>query len=112
MFREFILPLTSVPTSIFNLLVNNGYCDSLGNMLVSSVKNSAIIPERVSELTVFASDGNTGQITLTDNSGSGSAAQNLSNMSWNSNRNSICLRDYLLADSTGGDSVTVQMESV
>ena len=114
MFREFVLPTTATATSLFSLLVNNGYCDSLGNMLVASAKNGAIIPDRVAELDLRPGDDVTGTVFYQDNSGSASVASVLSNMSKRSNRNSICLKDYLIYNLTvaGTEVVILEIESV
>jgi len=112
MFRTFTLPLTADYQSIWQLLINAGFCDSLGNELVSSVKNDAIIPDRVSELDVRAADANTGVITYEDQQASPGTNQTLSNMSKRSGRNSICLKDYLFADSTAEDALVVEIESI
>lgn len=114
MFREFVVPTTATPTSIWNLLVNNGYCDSLGNMLVSGVKNNAIIPDRVMQLDVRPGDAVTGTVLYQDNSGSASVSSALSNMTKRSTRNSICLKDYLVSNLTvaGTEVVIVEIESV
>jgi hypothetical protein len=111
MFRTFTLPLTSSYASIWDLMITAGFCDSLGNMLVSSVKNSAIIPDRVMELDVRPADANSGNVTYRDRQADPGTEQQLTNMSKRSNRNSICLRDYQFADSTAEDALVVEIES-
>ena len=110
MFRAFVLPTTATPTSIWNLIVNNGYCYSLGNMLVASVKNNAIIPDRVSELDVRPGDSVTGTVIYEDNSGSGSVNPALTNMTKRSTINSICLKDYLFSNLTVASTETLVVE--
>lgn len=114
MFRQFIVPTTATPTSIFQLLVNNGYCDSLGNMLVASVANGAIIPERVCMLDIRPGDNVAGTLLIKDNSGSASTTTALTNLSKRSSRNSICIRDYLLSNATVAETETaiIEIESI
>lgn len=112
MFRTFTLPLTSAYASIWSLLVTAGFIDSLGNELVASVKNDAIIPDRVSQLDVRPADANTGNVTYKDQQASPGTAQQLTNMSKRSNRNTILLKDYLFADTQAGDKLVVEIESI
>lgn len=115
MFRTFTLPLTSSYTSIWSLLQTSGFCDALGNELVSSVKNNAIIPDRVCMIDVRPADANTGNVTYEDQQSSPGTAQQLTNMSKRSGRNSICLKDYLFADSGApgnSDALVVEIESI
>ncbi len=112
MFRTFTLPLTASYQSIWTMMVTAGFIDSLGNMLVTAVKNGAIIPDRVMELDVRPADANTGNVTYQDQQSSPGTNQQLTNLSKRSNRNSICLKGYLFADSTGGDALVVEVESI
>lgn len=109
MFRTFTLPLTSGYTSIWDLLVNNSFCDSRGNDLHVT---DAIIPDRVRMLDVRPGDANAGDVTYQDRYSSPGTNQQLSNMSKHDGMNSICLRDYKFADATGGDTLVVEIESV
>ena len=108
MFRTFTLPLTALYADIFSLLVTNSFCDSRGNDL--NVAN-AIIPDRVMQLDVRPADANSGNVTYRDNYASPGTAQQLTNMSKRSNRNTIDLRQYQFADATGGDAIVVEIES-
>lgn len=109
MFRTFTLPLTASYASIWSLLQTGAFIDSRGNDLNNA---SAIIPDRVSKLDIRPADANTGNVTYKDQFEAPGTIQQLTNMSKRSNRNSICLRDYLFADSTGGDALVVEIESV
>lgn len=113
MFRTFVVPLTSTYTSIWSLLVTAGFCDPLGNMLVSAVKNDAIIPDRVSQLDVRPSDASSAlTVTYRDQQADPGTEQQIFNMSKRSDRNTICLRDYLFAESTSVAQLVVEIESV
>lgn len=112
MFRTFTLPLSSTYNSIWSLLITAGFIDSLGNMLISTAENFAIVPDRVMELDVRPADANSGNVTYRDSQADPGTEQQLTNMSKRSNRNSICLKDYLFADSTAEDALVVEIESV
>lgn len=114
MFRTFTLPLSAAYTSIWFLMINAGYIDSLGNMLVSGNKNDAIVPDRVAELDVRPADANTGDILVRDHQQILSiyAAQELINMSKRAGRNSICLKDYMFKDDTETDALVVEIEAI
>lgn len=111
MFRTFTLPLTSSYTSIWDLMISAGFIDSQGYMLVSAARNDAIVPDRVMELDVRPADSNSGTVTYRDSFADPGTEQQLTNMSKRSNRNTICLRDYQFADTTGGDALVVEIES-
>ena len=113
MFRTFTLgPLAVTYQSIWDLLIANGFCDSLGNMLVNSAKNDAIIPDRVMELDLRPADASLAlTITYEDQQASPGTAQQLLNISKRSNRNSICLKDYKFAESTAAAFLVVEIES-
>jgi hypothetical protein len=110
MFRIFTLPMTASYQSIWQLMVTAGFIDSLGNMLVSGVKNDAIIPDRVMELDVRPADANTVNTTYRDSQADPGVEQVLDNMSKRSNRNSICLKDYTFANASS-QSLVVEIES-
>lgn len=115
MFRTFTLPLPSTAfTSIWSLMITAGFINNIGEMLVSSVKNDAIIPDRVMELDVRASDTTTGDVTYRDQQADPGVEQQLTNMSKRSNRNTICLRDYLFKSSVNNldtEALVVEIES-
>jgi hypothetical protein len=112
MFRTFTVALSSTYTSIWDLLIAGGFINNIGEMLVSSVKNNAIISDRVNMLDVRPADANTGDVYYRDQQADPGTEQVLGNMSKRSNRNSICLRDYKFMDATGGDALVVEIESV
>ena len=114
MFRTFTLPVPTTLTSIWSLMQTAGFINNIGEMLVASVKNSAIIPDRVMELDVRPSDTTTGNITYRDQQADPGVEQQLTNMSKRSNRNTICLKDYLFASSVNNldtEAVVVEIES-
>ncbi len=112
MFRTFTLALSNAYVSIWDMMIADGFINNIGEMLVSGVKNSAIITDRVNSLDVRPADANTGTVLYRDAQADPGTEQELSNMSKRSNRNSICLRDYKFLDSTGGDKLVVEIESV
>ncbi len=115
MFRTFTLPLTTTYTSVWQLMVTAGFIDSLGNMLVFSVMNFAIVSDRCAEFDVRPVDSATGTTTYRDQQADPGVEQSLSNMSKRSNRNSICLKDYLFkssVDDTDTEGIVVEMEYV
>lgn len=115
MFRTFTVPLTATYQSIWTLLIGAGFCDSQGNMLVNSAKNDAIIPDRVAQLDVRPADANAGNVTYRDQQADPGTEQQLTNMSKRSNRNSICLKDYLFADAVEAealDNLIIEIESI
>jgi len=91
-------------------MVTAGLCDSLGNELVAGVNNQAIIPDRVTEFDARPGDANAGDVYYTDRQTGGSGVI-LTNMSKRSTNNTICLKDYFFKDSTGGDTVVVEIEA-
>jgi len=113
MFRTFSLPVTTTLTSVWSLMQTAGFINNIGEMLVSSVKNNAIIPDRVMELDIRPLDTTTGNITYRDQQADPGVEQQLSNMSKRSNRNTICLRDYLFASDVSNAStegIVVEIE--
>jgi len=108
-FRTFSLPLTAVYTSIWSLMVSAGFCDSRGYDLNNP---GQIIPDRVRMLDVRPGDANAGNVTYRDQFASPGTNQQLTNMSKHDGLNSVCLKDYLFADSTGGDLLIVEIESI
>ena len=115
MFRTFTLPATQTLTPIWNLMVTAGYINNIGEELASGVKNDAIIPDRVCMLDVRPSDITTGNITYRDQQAAGGVAQQLTNMSKRSSRNSICLKDYLFKSSVNNldtEAIVVEIESI
>lgn len=112
MFRTFTLALSNAYVSIWDMMIADGFIDSLGNMLVSGSKNSVIIPDRVAELDVRPGDANAGTTLYRDSQADPGTEQELTNMSKRSNRNSICLRDYKFLDSTASDKLVVEIESI
>lgn len=115
MFRVFNLPVPTSLTNLWSLLQTAGFIDSLGNELVTAVKNDAIVPDRVAEFDVRPSDTATGVITYQDQQSANGTAPILSNMSKRSNRNSICLKDYLFASSVDDldtEGIIVEIESI
>lgn len=114
MFRTFTLPLTTTLTSVWSLMQTAGYINNIGEMLVSGVKNNAIIPDRVMEFDARPSDASTGNITYRDQQADPGTEQLLTNMSKRSNRNTICLKDYLFASSVDNletEGIVVEIES-
>ncbi len=111
MYRTFTLPVPSSYASIWTMLQTAGFIDSLGNMLVSSAKNDAIIPDRVHQLDVRPSDATTGSITYRDAQADPGTEQVLQGFEKNSNRNSICLKDYLFQQGSAEDAIVVEIES-
>lgn len=109
MFRTFTLALSATYTSIWDLLVAAGFDDSLGNMLVSAVKNQAIIPDRVQQLDVRAADGNSGDVTYRDNQADPGVEQKIptTGLLLRSNRNSICLKTLQFAGNANSISVSI-----
>jgi hypothetical protein len=91
-------------------MVAAGLCNSLGNELVASVANQAIIPDRVAQFDARPGDTNTGDIYYTDRTTGGTGVI-LGNMSKRSTNNTICLKDYFFSDATGGDKVIIEIES-
>lgn len=79
-------------------------------MLLSSVKNFTILPDRVCQLDIRPGDGVTGTLNIQDNSGSASVATALTNLSKKTTRNSIDLKDYLLSNATVGAAETAIIE--
>ena len=115
MFRFFNVPVTTNPTSLWELLVDNLYIDFLGNNLVAGQKNGQIVPDRVAELDVRPGDANIGDVVYNNSTASGATAVVLQNMSKRSNRNSICLKDYLFSSSNAdnpADRLTIEIESI
>jgi hypothetical protein len=115
MFRVFNLPVTTTLTNLWTLLQTAGYIDSLGNELVTAVKNGAVVPDRVMEFDVRPSDTTTGNITYRDQQADPGTDPQLTNMSKRSNRNSICLKDYMFASSVNNletEGIIVEIESV
>lgn len=111
MYRTFTVPVPASYTSIWTMLQTAGFIDSLGNELVSSVKNGAIVPDRVHQLDVRPSDATTGSITYQDQQSSPGTAQVLQGFEKNANRNSICLKDYVFQQGTNGDAIVVEIEA-
>lgn len=103
--------MTASYQSIWTMMITAGFIDSLGNMLVTAVKNGAIIPDRVMELDVRPADANAADTTYRDQQASPGTNQVLTNMSKRSNRNSICLKDYQFANASS-ESLVVEIESV
>lgn len=112
MFRAFTLPVPTTYTSIWTMLVTAGFCDSQGNMLVSAVKNDAIIPDRVSQLDCRPADAGAVSITYRDQQADPGVEQVLQGFTKSSGRNSICLKDYLFAAIAGAQDMVVEIESV
>ena len=112
MFRTFTLNLSNAYVSIWDMMIADGFINNIGEMLVSSAKNDAIIPDRVNMLDVRPADANTGDTLYRDQQVDPGTEQILSNMSKRSNRNSICLKDYKFLDATGGDKLVVEIESI
>jgi hypothetical protein len=110
MYRQFILPTTTSFQTLWDAMVLAGYCDSLGNMLVSSVKNDAIIPDRVQQLTLTPAAANAGDVTITDQTNT--TGYILSNMTNRSDRNTICLREYKFKGSDTNQNLIVEIESI
>lgn len=115
MFRVFNLPVTTTMTNLWSLMQTAGFIDSLGNELVIGVKNDAIVPDRVMEFDVRPSDTTTGNITYRDQQTDPGTEPQLTNMSKRSNRNSICLKNYMFAsdvDNAETEGIIVEIESV
>jgi hypothetical protein len=77
-------------------------------------KTGKILPDRVAELDVRPADANTGDVLYVDDVVS-SGGVILNNISKRSNRNSICLRNYLFFDSpdiTPADRIILEVEAV
>lgn len=111
MYRTFVLPMTSSYQSIWTLLVNAGYCDAQGNMLVSSAKNDAIIPDRVYALDVTPADVHAANTTYRDSQADPGTEQILTSISMRSSRNTICLKDYQFANGSN-ESLMVRIEAM
>lgn len=111
MFRTFTLqvPVTTF-TNLWTMLQTDGFIDSLGNELVSGVKNGAILPDRVAEFDVRPCDAATGTIKYRDQQADPGTEQALTNMSKRSNRNSICLKDYLFNASVDANTEQLVLE--
>lgn len=109
MFKTFTLPLTSSYQSIWTLLQGSSFIDSRGNDLNHT---DAIIVDRVQQLDVRPADASLAlTVTYRDQFEDPGTEQQLLNMTKRSNRNSICLRDYLFAESTGAAFIVVEIES-
>lgn len=104
---------TSNTSSIWDLIVAAGYCDVLGNVLVTGVKNQEIIVDRCINLDISTDTGNSGTVTIYDRAGRvfNAFAKN-TNFNKTSNRNSICLKDYFPVGSGSSQLIDVAMESV
>lgn len=114
MFKTFNLTLPATPgaQTLLQLLVTGGFCDSLGNMLVSSVKNDAIVPLDVQQLTIAVTGGS---VIIQDNSGSSASGNTYGTgqaNTWRSSVNSIRISDYSLLGAAGNETVTIDMESL
>lgn len=113
MYRSFnlTLPADTNAHNLWDLIVAAGFCDQLGNMLVSSVKNDAIVPNKVQQLTITV---RTGSIAISDNSGAAGGGVTYtagSSMTWRNNLNTIYLKDRVLTGAAGSETFTVDMES-
>lgn len=86
------------------MIVAAGYCDKLGNTLVSGIKNDAITPDRGDNLDISADTGNgTNTLTISDAYG-GNFNAFLPNTNYNkvSVGDNICLKEYWIQGSANG----------
>jgi len=111
MFRTFTLAVPATFTSIWDMLITAGFIDSQGNMLVGGNKNDAIVPDRVHQLDCRPADATLGTITYRDQYADPGVEQALQGFEKNSNRNSICLRDYLFKQGAAEDAMVVEIET-
>lgn len=113
MLRNFQLTVTNSPQNLWDLIVAAGYCDNLGNVLISAVKNGEILADRGFNLDISTNTANTNQLIIQDRFG-GSFNSFAANTNFNktSNRNTICYKDYFLVTNTGTCIANVSMESM
>lgn len=113
MHREFNITLGSTSAiSIWDAIVAAGYCDSLGNTLISSAKNDAITPDRVQQLNIIGTTvGSTATVLDLYQTSGGTPVSTTVAFNRSSNRNTICLKDHQLKGSTN-DVFAISTESI
>lgn len=111
MFRAFTLAVPTTYTSIWQMMITAGFINNIGEELVASVKNDAIIPDRVCQLDCRPADAGAVSITYRDQQADPGVEQVLQGFTKQSARNSICLKDYLFA-AASEQSMVVEIESV
>lgn len=106
---DLTLPADTNAHNLWDLIVAAGYCDSLGNVLVTAVKNNEILPDRVSFLTATVTAGS---VSFQDRHASGGTTYTAGgSQTWKTSRNSISLKDRFFAGAAGSETFTIDLEA-
>lgn len=101
MYREFNVPLTTSFQDLYTLM----------KAVTGAIPTDGILPDRCKELELNPQADNTGDVTIADSQDNAhNAGYVLTNKSVRSNRNTICLRDYVAKGSDGAQHLVIEVE--